>query len=72
MGLGLLGFAVALVEVGEDLVLTNDGRAALEYERWDRVGAGRRVESGARVAGDRDLTIDVVEPDLRQSLPDPP
>jgi hypothetical protein len=72
MGRGPLGLAVVLVEVGQDLVLTGDGPAVLVYERGDRVGAGRAVQSGALVALDGNLAVDVVEPELRQSLPDPP
>jgi hypothetical protein len=72
MGLGRRGLAEVLVQVGEDLVLTNDGGAVLEHERGDRVGAGGRVEVRALVPVDGDLAVDVVEPELRQSLPDPP
>ena len=59
-------------EVDEDVLLADHGGAVLEPERWNRVGAGRCAESGARLAFDRHLAVDVVEPELGQPLADSP
>ena len=60
----------AFAEVDEDVLLADHSGAVLESERGDRVGAGRLAESGARLALDRHLAVDVVEPELGQPLAD--
>jgi hypothetical protein len=60
----------ALAEVDEDLLLADHSGAVLEPKRGDRVGAGRFAESGARLALDRHLAVDGVEPELGQPLAD--
>ncbi len=57
-------------EVDDDVLLADYGGAVLEPERWNRVGAGRRAENCARLAFDRHLAVDVVEPELGQPLAD--
>jgi hypothetical protein len=59
-------------EVHEDVFLANHGGAVLEPERGNRVGAGRRAKGDARLAFDRHLAVDVVEPELGQPLADAP
>jgi hypothetical protein len=60
----------AFAEVDEDVLLADHSGAVLEPERGDRVGAGRFAESGARLALDRHLAVDGVEPELGQPLAD--
>src|SRR6266508_1437213 len=59
-------------EVDEDVLLADHGGAVLEPERWNHVAAGRFAESGARLALDRHLAVDVGEPELGQPLADAP
>jgi hypothetical protein len=62
----------AFAEVDEDVFLADHSGAVLESERGDRVGASRLAESGARLALDRHLAVDGVEPELGQPLADAP
>ncbi len=57
-------------EVHEDVLLADHGGAVLEPERGDRVGAGDFSQGSPRLALDRHLTVDVVEPELGQPLAD--
>src|SRR5438105_950644 len=59
-------------EVDEDVFLANHSGAVLESERGDRVGAGRFADSVARLALDRHVAVDGVEPELGQPLADAP
>jgi hypothetical protein len=57
-------------EVQEDVLLADHGGAVLEPERRDRVGAGDFSQGSPRLALDRHLAVDVVEPELGQPLAD--
>lgn len=57
-------------EVDEDVLLADHGGAVLEAERGDRVGADGSPQGGPRLALDRHLPADVVEPELGQALAD--
>jgi hypothetical protein len=72
MGLGLLGLVVMALEIGQDLVRTDKGRAVLEQQRRDGVGAGQAEQGRSLLPLDRHLVIDVVEPEFGQPLADPP
>jgi hypothetical protein len=70
MRFGLDWLCEVFAEVDEDVLLADHSGAVLEPERGDRVGAGRLAESGARLALDRHLAVEVVEPELGQPLAD--
>jgi len=59
-----------LAEADEDVLLADHGGAVLESERGDRIRADDSSQGGARLALDRHLAVDVVEPELGQSLAD--
>ena len=61
-----------LAEVDEDVLLAGHGGAVLEPKRRDRVGAHDFSEGGPRLALDRHLAVDVVEPKLGHPLADAP
>ena len=72
MGLGLFGLVVVALEIGQDLVRTDKGRAVLEQQRRDGVEAGQAEQGRSLLPLDRHLVIDVVEPEFGQPLADPP
>src|SRR6266487_3456938 len=71
MGLGARGLVEVFAEVAEDVLLADDRRSVLQPEGGDRVRAGGLDESSALVALGRHLAVEVVQPELGQSLPDP-
>ena len=72
MGVGLLGLVVVALEIGQDLLLPDKRRAVLEQQRRDGVGAAQAEQERSLLPLDRQLVVEVVEPELGQALADPP
>jgi hypothetical protein len=70
MHFGLDWLCEVFAEVDEDVLLADHGGAVVKPERGDRVSADGSSQGGPRLALDRHLLGDVIDPELGQALAD--
>jgi hypothetical protein len=70
MRFGLDWLCEVFAEVDEDVLLADHGGAVVKPERGDRVSADGSSQGGPRLALDRHLLGDVIDPELGQALAD--